>query len=194
MKKLVKTTKVPKGDAKPEPPSPEVSTPAPAASKKPTYDFTDEKLYYEGPPHRGDLAVNVALGTTLVWIPLTIGAVGRAAFVKYRFTDRRFSVMTTAPWKNEQIDVAYQEVDDVVTVGRGVGLWGDMVVTLKNKDKVELRSLDRFKELRDYILERRDALAPEYAKEKTSGKKKGEITAAELMGEEPEATKGFGKK
>lgn len=36
-----------------------------------------------------------------VWLPLTIGAVGRAAFVKYRFTDKRFSVTTTAPWKSE---------------------------------------------------------------------------------------------
>ena len=27
----------------------------------------------------------------------------------------------------EQTDIAYQEVKDVVTIGRGVGLWGDMV-------------------------------------------------------------------
>ncbi len=30
----------------------------------------------------------------------------------------------------EQTDVAYQEVKDVVTVGRALGLWGDLVVTL----------------------------------------------------------------
>lgn len=35
----------------------------------------------------------------------------------------------------------YQEVKDVVTVGRGLGFWGDMVITLRNNDKVELRSL-----------------------------------------------------
>lgn len=45
---------------------------------------------------------------------------------------------------DEQTDVAYQEVQDVVTVGRGIGLWGDMVVTLNNGDKVELRSLERW--------------------------------------------------
>jgi hypothetical protein len=60
-----------------------------------------------------------------------------------RFTDRRLSVQATAPWKKEQTDVAYQEVRDVITVGRGVGLWGDMVVTLKDGSKVEIRSLDR---------------------------------------------------
>ncbi len=73
---------------------------APPPPKK-TYDYTQETLYYEGPPHRGDLAVNIALGTTLVWLPLTAAAVGRAAFVKYRFTDRRFSITTAAPWKSE---------------------------------------------------------------------------------------------
>ena len=34
-------------------------------------------------------------------LPLTAAAVGRAAFVKYRFTDRRFSITTAAPWKSE---------------------------------------------------------------------------------------------
>lgn len=61
-------------------------------------------VYYpitQGPPHRGDLAVNLLLGTTLFWLPLTIAAVGRGAFVKYRFTDRRISVITNAPWKSE---------------------------------------------------------------------------------------------
>ena len=41
----------------------------------------------------------------------------------------------------EQLDAAYQEVSDVQTVGRGVGLWGDMVVTLRNSNKIEMRSL-----------------------------------------------------
>lgn len=48
----------------------------------------------------------------------------------------------------------------MVTVGRALGAWGDMVVTLRNGDKVELRSLERYKELKEYVLQRRDALAP----------------------------------
>ena len=54
-----------------------------------------------GPPHRGDLAVNIAFGATLLWLPLTFAAVGRAAFVSYKFTDKRISVQTSAPWKSE---------------------------------------------------------------------------------------------
>ena len=134
------------------------STSAPAATAKPVYDYSSETLYYEGPPHRGDLALNLALGTTLVWLPLTAAALGRGLFVNYRFTDRRLSVQTTAPWKVEQSDVAYQEVRDVVTAPRAFGAWGDMVVVLKDGSKIEIRSLDRYKELKDYILARRDAL------------------------------------
>lgn len=74
------------------------------------FDYSNETLYLETPPSYGDLAVNIALGITLVWLPLTMAAVGRTAFVKYRFTDKRISVITNAPWKQEQLDAAYQEV------------------------------------------------------------------------------------
>ena len=43
----------------------------------------------------------------------------------------------------EQLDAAYQEVKDVVAVPRGLGYWGDMVVTLRNDDKMELRALPK---------------------------------------------------
>ena len=33
-----------------------------------TYDFVGEELYYEGPPARGDLATNILLGATILWI------------------------------------------------------------------------------------------------------------------------------
>eukprot|EP00854_Cymbomonas_tetramitiformis_P019457 gene19457-23265_t len=64
-------------------------------------DFSDEVVFWEGKPATGDLAVNVALGATLLWL-----------------------------------------VKDVISIGRGVGLWGDMVITLQNGEKLELRSLE----------------------------------------------------
>lgn len=133
--------------------------PAPTRITRPQSDYDGETVHFESGPHVGDAGVNVALGITLVWLPLTIAALGRAAFVKYRFTDRRLSVMTTAPWKTEQLDADYRDVVDVKTVGRGVGLWGDMLITLKSGDKVELRAVPRFLEMRKYVEGRRDALA-----------------------------------
>ena len=100
-------------------------------------------MHYEGAPSTGDLVINLALGTTLVWLPLTLAAVGRAAFVKYRVTDKRITVITTAPWKSEQLDAAYAEVKCVVSVGRAFGLCGDIVVELNNGDKVEMLRIDQ---------------------------------------------------
>lgn len=57
---------------------------APASRKSPACDFSDETLVFESGPATGDTAVNLALGVTLVWLPLTIAALGRAAFVKVR--------------------------------------------------------------------------------------------------------------
>jgi hypothetical protein len=65
------------------------------------FDYSDETVVFETAPHRGDLAINLALGATLLWLPLTAAAVGRAAFIKFRFTDKRVSVITSAPWKSE---------------------------------------------------------------------------------------------
>ena len=82
-------------------------------------DYQGEELFFESGPHPGDATVNVALGVTLLWLPLTIAALGRAAFVRYRFTDRRLSVISNAPWKQEQLDADYRDVKQVLTVGRG---------------------------------------------------------------------------
>ena len=43
----------------------------------------------------------------------------------------------------DQLDAAYTEIASVITVGRGIGLWGDMVLTLKSGDKIELRSVPK---------------------------------------------------
>ncbi|CAK0785169.1 hypothetical protein CVIRNUC_008375 [Coccomyxa viridis] len=142
-------------------------------SRMAKYDFSGETVHWEGPPHRGDMAINIALGTTLLWLPLTVASVTRGAFINFIFTDKRLSVITQAPWKTERLDAAYQEVKDVKTVGRGIGLWGDMVVTLRNNDKIELRSLPKFLELRDYILKRREELAGAEKMEPKSAASKG---------------------
>lgn len=39
-------------------------------------------------PHRGDLAVNVALGITLIWLPLSIAGEGRPLLVPMRLVPR----------------------------------------------------------------------------------------------------------
>jgi len=58
----------------------------------------------------------------------------------------------------KQTDVAYQEVAEIRTAPRLFGAYGDMVVVLRNGDKVEIRALEKYQDIKNYILERRDAL------------------------------------
>lgn len=112
-----------------------------------------EDVFYEGGPHIGDLIINVLLGFTIICLPLTVGAITRALWLRYRITSRRISV--TGGWMGrDRTDLIYNEVSKIVTVPRGLGLWGDMVVTLKDGSRLELRSMPRFRELYDYINER----------------------------------------
>ena len=112
-----------------------------------------EDVYYEGGPHIGDLIINILLGFTVICLPLTVGAITRALWLRYRITNRRISV--TGGWQGrERTDLIYNEISKIVTVPRGIGLWGDMVVTLKDGSRLELRSMPRFREVYEYINER----------------------------------------
>ena len=112
-----------------------------------------EETFYEGGPHIGDLIINILLGFTVICIPLTVGAIVRALWLRYRITTRRISV--TGGWMGrDRTDIIYSEIVNVVKVPRGIGLWGDMVVTLRDGSRLELRELPQFREIYDYINEK----------------------------------------
>ena len=112
-----------------------------------------EEVYYEGGPHVGDLIFNILLAFTVICIPLTVGAIVRALWLRYRITDRRICV--TGGWMGrERTDIIYSEVVKIVKVPRGVGLWGDLVVTLKDRSRLEMRAVPQFREIYDYISEK----------------------------------------
>lgn len=112
-----------------------------------------EDVFYEGGPHVGDLIFNVLLAFTVICLPLTVGAIVRAIWLRFRITDRRISI--TGGWQGkDRTDIIYSEVVKVVKVPRGLGLWGDIVVTLKDRSRLEMRAIPRFREIYDYISER----------------------------------------
>ncbi|HEY9602294.1 MAG TPA: PH domain-containing protein [Allocoleopsis sp.] len=112
-----------------------------------------EEAFYEGGPHLGDLIVNILIGFTVVGLPLTVGAIVRALWLRYRITNRRISV--TGGWQGrDRTDIVYSEVSKIVKVPRGIGTWGDIVVTLRDGSRLELRALPRFREIYDYIAEK----------------------------------------
>jgi hypothetical protein len=90
----------------------------------------EEEVFYEGGPHIGDLIIGIILLFFVITIPLGIAAITRALWVRYRISSRRISV--TSGWLGRnRLDVVYAEIAKVVTVPRGLGGWGDMVLTLK---------------------------------------------------------------
>lgn len=112
-----------------------------------------EEVYFEGGPHVGDLIINILLGFTVICLPLTVGAIVRALWLRYRITNRRVSV--TGGWRGQdRTDIIYSEIVKVAKIPRGIGTWGDMVITLRDGSRLELRAVPKFREIYDYIEER----------------------------------------
>ncbi|MEO0868302.1 MAG: PH domain-containing protein [Cyanobacteria bacterium J06642_11] len=122
-----------------------------------------EEVYYEGGPHIGDLIFHCVLAITLVFIPLTIGAIIRALWVRYRITNRRISV--TGGWLGRnRTDLIYSEITRVAVIPRGLGFWGDMSVQLKDGSRLEMRAVPNFRSLYDQIMEHISPKAQEASK------------------------------
>lgn len=118
-----------------------------------------EEVYYEGGPHVGDLIINVLIGLTLIGLPLTVGSIVRALWLRYRITSRRITV--TGGWRGrDRTDIIYSEIVKIVKVPRGIGLWGDMVLTLRDGSRLELRAVPKFRDIYDYINEKVAAKNP----------------------------------
>jgi Bacterial PH domain len=112
-----------------------------------------EETFYEGGPHIGDLLFHLFLSVFIVFIPLAVGSIVRAIWLRYKITDRRISVI--GGWMGrDRTDLVYSEITDALSIPRGLGFWGDMVIVLKDGSKLELRSVPRYRELYDYINER----------------------------------------
>ena len=112
-----------------------------------------EETFYEGGPHIGDLIVNILLAFTIVFIPLTVGAIIRALWLRYRITDRRISV--TGGWMGrDRTDIIYPEITKMIKIPRAIGVWGDIVITLRDNSKLELRAMPNLREVFNYMAER----------------------------------------
>ncbi len=112
-----------------------------------------EEVYYEGGPHIGDLIINVVIGLTLIGLPLAVGAIVRALWLRYRITNRRITV--TGGWQGrDRTDIIYSEIVKIVKVPRGIGFWGDMVITLRDGSRLELRAVPKFRDIYEYINEK----------------------------------------
>lgn len=129
-----------------------------------------EEVIFDGRPHIGDLIGGVLLGATIVGLPLFVGALTRQLWVRYRITNRRVTVMGGFRGR-ERSDIIYKEIAKVVSIPRGLGERGDMVLTLKDGSRLEMRSVPNHRQVSEYILERLDDKARQLSG--PLGKKRG---------------------
>ncbi|XP_010476484.1 PREDICTED: uncharacterized protein LOC104755731 [Camelina sativa] len=114
-----------------------------------------ETIYFDGGAHYGDLLANLILGLTILWLPLTLAAVSRAFNLRYRFTNLRVTVISGLTGEDRS-DFSYKVIKDVQVVPRFIGEWGDIIITLRDGTKVDLRSVPKFREIAKYCLSMAD--------------------------------------
>ncbi|XVF03373.1 hypothetical protein REPUB_Repub04eG0255400 [Reevesia pubescens] len=131
--------------------SPTNQPPATTSSSTTSKNPKEETIFFDGGAHYGDLLANLLLGFTLLWLPLTLAAVSRAFFLRYRFTNLRVTVISGLTGQDRS-DFSYKVIKDVQVVPRFIGEWGDVIITLKDGTKVDLRSVPRFREIAKYCL------------------------------------------
>ena len=107
--------------------------------------ISEENIFYEGGPAKGDLIINLIAGITLIGLPFTFGALVRAFWVRYKITTRRISV--TGGWfGRDKTQVGYSQISEIRAIPRGLGSYGDMVLVLKDGARLEMRSIPNFRE------------------------------------------------
>ncbi|PON40206.1 hypothetical protein PanWU01x14_298980 [Parasponia andersonii] len=125
--------------------------PSTATATSTSKKATEEIVFFDGGAHYGDLVANLLLGFTLLWLPLTLAAVFRGFFLRYRFTNLRVTVISGLTGQDRS-DFSYKVIKDVQVVPRFIGEWGDVIITLKDGTKVDLRSVPKFREIAKYCL------------------------------------------
>jgi nitrogen fixation protein len=63
----------------------------------------------------------------------------------------------------DRSDIIYSEIVKIAKVPRGIGLWGDMVLTLRDGSRLELRAVPKFRETYNYISQQVTARNPKFA-------------------------------
>ena len=112
----------------------------------------NEDIFYEGGPAKSDLLINLLAGFTLLGLPFTFAAIVRALWLRYKITNKRITIEGGWFGRNKT-QVSLSNINEIRSVPRGFGSYGDMVLILNDGSKVEMKSLPLFREKQDFIEE-----------------------------------------
>ncbi|GIM00679.1 hypothetical protein Vretimale_5620 [Volvox reticuliferus] len=125
--------------------------PSASTSSDAAADATPEVVFYEGPGSNAELILSLVLLPTLIYAPLSIASIGRRLWISFKFTNKRLVIVNTSPLFKRTIEIAYKNIKEIRTGPRGFGLWGDMVVFLRDGSRIELTGLEKYKEIEEHI-------------------------------------------
>ena len=111
-----------------------------------------EETFYEGGPAKSDLIINLIAGFTILGLPFTFAAVVRALWLRYKISNKRITIDGGWFGKNKT-QVSLNNIDEIRSIPRGFGSYGDMVLILNDGSKVEMKSLPLFREKQKFIEE-----------------------------------------
>ncbi|KAG1358745.1 hypothetical protein COCNU_08G001910, partial [Cocos nucifera] len=94
----------------------------------------EERVYFDGGAHYGDLVANLLLGCTLLWLPLTLATVFRAFFLRYCFINWRVTIISVLTART----TVTSPMPPSRTSRSSSGSSGDKVITLKDGIKMNL--------------------------------------------------------
>merc|ERR1719331_769010 len=109
----------------------------------PTKTIVPEQTFYEGPPSITETLIpGLSLFTVVGVIPFS-ASLARQAWTKYKFTNRRIEVASGFQGK-DVVQILYREIVDVKWLRRYGGAAGDLVFSLTDGSKLEVRSVPEF--------------------------------------------------
>jgi len=134
---------------------------APAAPAAPVAEkavLESETLFFEGPPSKKELIIPAVSVLTIIGIVPFAAALARQTWVKYKITSRRISVQSGFGGQ-DFTEIVYSDIEQLKFVYRGSKDVGDMVISLRDGAKLEMRFVPQFQDVYRYIYERCSAEA-----------------------------------
>ena len=112
----------------------------------------NEETFYEGGPAKSDLIINLIGGVTILGLPFTFAALVRALWLKFKISNKRITINGGWFGKNKT-QVSLSNIDEIRSMPRGFGSYGDIVLILNDGSKVEMKSLPLFRDKQKFIEE-----------------------------------------
>ena len=122
------------------------------ASPDQSLQLTPEQTFWEGAPSITETLIPGLSVFTVVGIIPFGASLARQAWTRYKITNKRLEVASGFQGK-DVVQITWREVTDIKWLRRYGGAAGDLVISLRDGSKIELRSLPEFDRNLKFIMD-----------------------------------------